>query len=417
MRRMLAVSIPLLGALCSCGNAPEKPRGEFHDHAGLPATAGPDEAQGLAVANSQFAFELYRVLPTSGNLIYSPHSIASGLAMLYAGARGSTAQQLANSVHFNLKGEPLLAAFATLNHNVLAIGGDDAVQLRQANAIWTQSGLNLQAGFVDMLMRHYRVAPMTADFASQPEPVRREINAWVENHTAGYVKALLPAGSVDSMTRLVIANALHLKGAWQCPFKTTSTREGDFELANGAHQRMPMMVQTDSYRYAENADLQAVAVTLQGAEMSLLLLLPRAGKFARVEASLDAAFFYRLIGDLQLYGVRLRMPRFAVTTHTDMVPALQSLGITQAFGDGEADFSGITDTGHLHADHVMHTAVITADESGVEAAAATGGTVSCTSLPLVDATVDVNRPFLFAVWHHATKAVLFIGRVANPSGS
>jgi serpin B len=119
------------------------------------------------------------------------------------------------------------------------------------------------------------------------------------------------------------------------------------------------------------------------------------------------------------YTVHLFMPRFGVETRADLVPSLKRLGMTLATS-GAADFSGITSPSQMFIAAVIHQANIDVDETGTEAAAATAVIGDTTGgcggpQPAKTITLRLNRPFLFILHDVKTGAILFMGRVLDPS--
>jgi len=375
----------------------------------------------LVNGNSAFAFDLYHFLrkEKDGNLFYSPYIISLALAMTYAGARGETAQQMADTLHFTLPQDRLHPAFNSLNLELASRGegaqGKDSkgFRLHIANAIWGQQGHKFLPTFLDTLAENYGARLRLLDFAGNPEASRVTINDWVSDQTEGKIKNLIPQGVICEWTRLVLTNAVYFNAAWAEPFKEDLTTDGPFHLLDGSQVTVPMMRQTTSFGYAEGEGYQAVELPYDGRELAMVILLPAAGKFEAFENSLDAGKVEAIIENLNYRKVALTMPKFEVESYFSLADALAAMGMPVAFSRG-ADFSGMDGTRNFRISNVIHKAFVSVDEGGTEAAAATAVVMVPIGMPAPAVEVTVDRPFIFLIRDIETDAILFIGRVVNP---
>ena len=385
-----------------------------------PDVSGADLAT-LVEGNSAFAFNLYQALREGdGNLFYSPYSISLALAMTYAGAQGETAQQMADTLQFVLPQNRLHPAFNDLDLELARRGegaeGKDGegFRLNIVNAIWGQKDYEFLSDFLDLLAENYGAGLRVLDFASAPEESRITINNWVSDQTEGRIEDLIPQGLIDALTRLVLTNAIYFNAAWQYPFEEDMTEDGPFYLLDGGEVTVPMMRQTELLGYAEGDGYQAVELPYDGGELSMIILLPQAGQFETFEGSLDAQQVDEIIGRLEHRQVTLAMPRFEFESSFGLREALVAMGMPVAFS-GDADFSGMTGNRDLFIAEVIHKAFVSVDEAGTEAAAATAVVMPTSMPPDEIIEVTVNRPFVFLIHDIETGAILFIGRVVNPS--
>jgi serpin B len=375
----------------------------------------------LVEGNSTFAFDLYQAIRESdGNLFYSPYSISLALAMTYAGARGETAQQMADTLQFVLPQDRLHPAFNALDLELGRRGegaeGKDGegFRLNIVNAIWGQKDYEFLSDFLDLLAENYGAGLRVLDFASAPEDARITINNWVSDQTEGRIEDLIPQGLINALTRLVLTNAIYFNAAWQYPFEEDMTEDGPFYLLDGGEVTVPMMRQTESFGYAEGDGYQAVELLYDGGELSMVILLPQAGQFEAFEGSLDAQQVDEIIGSLEYRQVTLTMPKFEFESSFGLGETLSAMGMPVAFS-GAADFSGMTGNRDLFIADVVHKAFVSVDEAGTEAAAATAVVMELTAAPETPVEVTVNHPFIFLIHDIETGAILFIGRVVNPS--
>ena len=372
----------------------------------------------LVLGNSAFAFDLYQALSTAdGNLFYSPYSISAALAMTYAGARGETEQQMADTLHYTLPQDRLHPAFNALDLELASRGkgakgqDDKGFRLKIANALWGQQDYQFLTAFLDVLAENYGSGLNLLDFIKAPEESRITINNWVSNQTEGKIKDLIPPGVIDDLTRLVLTNAIYFNAAWLHPFGTRP--DNTFHLLDGSEVSVPMMVGLGS-GYASGEGYQAVELSYQGNELSMVILLPDAGQFEAFERRLDTQYVNTIISNIayndmvELSG----MPKFKFESSFSLANTLAAMGMPVAFS-GAADFSGITGRQDLSIKEVLHKAFVSVDEAGTEAGAATAIVVFPASQAQL--VVNVDRPFIFLIRDIKTGAIVFIGRVVDPS--
>jgi len=385
-----------------------------------PAVSGTDMGT-LVNGNNSFAFDLYQVLRQSGeNLFYSPYSISEALAMTYAGARGGTEKDMAGALHFTLAQDRLHPAFNSLDLQLKQRGegakgkDNEGFRLNVVNAIWGQKDYQFLGQFLDVLAENYGAGLRLLDFISETEPSRIMINKWVSDQTEERIKDLIPQGVIDELTRLVLTNAIYFNAAWQYPFEETATADGLFFLLNGSNVTVPLMRQTESLRYTEGTNYQAVELPYDGRELSMVILLPKAGQFEVFEQSLDAVVVKGIIDRLEGGQVALTMPKFEYEYSLGLKKALTTLGMGVAFTP-DADLSGMDGKRDLLIQDVIHKAFVSVDEAGTEAAAATAVIVGTTSVPAQPVEVKINRPFIFLIRDIPTGSMIFVGRVLNPA--
>ena len=374
----------------------------------------------LVEGNSAFAFELYQALKgKDGNLFYSPYSISMALAMTYAGARGDTAEQMADTLDFLLEQERLHPAFNWLDTELASRGegaqGKDGegFRLNIVNAIWGQKDYSFLPTFLDVLAENYGAGLRILDFINETEKSRITINDWVSEQTEGRIKDLIPQGAIDALTRLVLTNAIYFNAAWEYPFDEDITANGPFYLLDGGQVSVPMMRQTESFGYTDGEGYQAVELLYDGGELSMVVLLPEAGQFQAFEEGLEAQKVNDIIDSLQLTEVALTMPKFEFDSDFSLKDTLAEMGMPVAFS-GAADFSGMTGNPELAISDVLHKAFVSVDEAGTEAAAATAVIVGETAMPAEPLPVTIDRPFIFFIRDIETGAILFVGRVMDP---
>ena len=374
-----------------------------------------DDAATFANDNLAFSVDMYLALRSSqpGNFVFSQTSISTALAMLYAGAGTTTAAQMSDTLHFSLPAARLHAAFNALD---LALttppprSQPAAFRLTFANSIWIQDGFSVLPAYLDTLAENYGAGLFVEDFQTAPEPARNAINGWVADRTEGQIPSLFPQGSINTLTRLVLANAVFFHGDWKVPFKKDSPNEVFHALTGDVS--VPTMHGNYNAAIWSGAGWNAAAIDYVGNTASMIVVVPDAGTFAAFESGLTVESLNAILAGARPSGsADLIMPRFKFSTDVGLNETLSALGMPEAFGD-RADFSGINGARDLRVQSVIHKAIIAVDEKGTTASAATGVSVGVTSVP---PTLVVDRPFLFFVRHNPTGAILFQGRVVDPS--
>jgi serpin B len=376
-----------------------------------------DDTATLASDNLGFAVDLYKALGTArSNLVFSPASISIALAMTYAGAGTTTATEMATTLHFTMPPDRLHPAFDALDLALTTppAGSDpNAFALTIANTTWGQRGFSFLPTYLDLLAQDYGGGLRTVDFAAAPEPSRTAINAWVSEQTDRRISQLLPAGSIDSSTRLVLTDAVYFHGDWRKPFDPNSPM-GTFH-ADGGDVAVAMMFNEKSVVPVwSGTGWRAAAVPYVGDTTSMVLIVPDQGTFAAFEAGLTASGLATIVSGQTGTGA-VAMPRFKFSTATSLKKALMTMGMPSAFDSISADFSAIDGARDLSISDVVHQADIAVDEEGTTAAAAAAVTLQNTSAEVNTNTLVVDRPFLFFIRHNPTGAILFAGRVMDPT--
>jgi serine protease inhibitor len=369
----------------------------------------------LVHGNTVFALGLYHQLQTvEGNLFFSPYSISTALAMTYAGARGDTATQMAQALHFHLEPEQLHAAFALLDAKLEAIAEQGHVQLRVANALWPHQDYPFLESFL-ALTRHYYGVQITPVNYRAPEVARQTINAWVEECTERKIKDLIPDGVLDALTRLVLTNAIYFKGDWASQFDPSLTDDAPFWVTADEQIRRPLMHQTYGFGYAAAPGLQLLELPYAGEELSMLVLLPNAVDGLReLEEGLTPENLAEWCGRLRQCEVRVWLPRFEITLPLRLGGVLAARGMVDAFSPPDADFSGMDGGRLLYIYAVLHKAFVAVNEEGTEAAAATAVVMRARSVAHLPPEFRADHPFIFMIRERSSGSILFLGRVVRP---
>lgn len=392
----------------------------------------PPEVRVLVAGQSAFGLALYgRLAEGTGNLLLSPYSVHTALAMTRAGARGETAAQMDRVLRLPESGTPqawktLVSALGT--PPAVRPGGDPAdttntaYSLSVANALWGQRGFPFVPEFRSLLESAYGAGLREVDFAQGPA-VRKEINDWVLSKTNDKIKDLIPEGLPTPDTRLALVNAIHFLAQWDQPFPEARTTDLAFTNVKGERVNVKGMRRTDHGAYYEDAGVQVLTLRYRQGAAEMLVALPKPGAgpadgLAALERGLSVEGLERWSAGARNAKVALTLPRFKFESTNELSRTLAALGMPAAFDPTAADFRGMADVPGqpLYVGPVLHKAFIAVDEKGTEAAAATAVMMGARSVPQPEEPVPFvcDRPFLFVLRHRLTGALLFVGRLALP---
>ncbi|MEV7021307.1 serpin family protein [Kitasatospora sp. NPDC093558] len=388
--------------------------------AGRPAV-DPAQVAATAAGTDAFGLDLLHTLTAEPdaagrNLVLSPSGLATLLAMLLPGARGTTADELAKALHTGLTPQQYALATGALDRSAPA---DDDVTLRQSDDLWTQQGFAVQPDYLQTLADAFDTGVHPADFRADPENARKAVNAAVEKATEGRIKDLFAQGQISTETRMVLTDALYLKAKWASPFKPEHTADRPFHKLDGSAPNVSTMAQSGSLKYAEGSGgivgepWQAVELPYTGGGLAMDVIVPAQGGFAAFSKGLDQAQLDRILGGLAPRPVDLELPRFHFDTSKELTTTLRALGVNTAF-DRNADFGGMSKEA-LTIGTVVQKATIEVDEEGTVAAAGSGAGMAGAAAPAPrPAQLHVDRPFLFLIRDTSSGRPLFLGQVTDP---
>jgi serpin B len=374
-----------------------------------------------AQSSGAFGLDLLRRLPP-GNLVFSPDSIETALAMAGEGARGQTAAQIARVTHLPspaaFVGLGALQADLALESAATAKGDPQAPRLAIANGLFVQEGFALQPQFLAGLQSGFGAVPQTENFQTRNAEAVQAVNEWGSAHTEGLIPQVV--SSLRPETRLVLANAVYLDAKWADPFEARATSPASFHAPGGASQ-VPFMHETASLPYAAGRGYRAVELPYRSSTLSLLLVMPQGRSLARMQRGLTIAGLDRIARRLRTRAVTLSLPKFHVHFQEEhLAEPLKALGMTLPFSEAGADFSGMSSCRCLHIGEVAHVADIRVAEEGTVAAAVTvvvAEALSARTHVRPPVRFDADRPFLFFLRDDRTGAVLFAGRLTDAAAA
>ncbi|MBN3313106.1 ILEU inhibitor, partial [Atractosteus spatula] len=420
----------------------------------------------LASAHTSFSLDLFKRLSAdnrTGNVFFSPLSISSALAMVYLGAQGNTATEMAQvssdtvrlsshcvsillnekktqcrklkSSHITLQlttGNPLKLSSCETVEDDLHVGFSKLIselnkagapyKLSMANRLYGEKSFNFVEQYIAETRKHYQAELEPVDFITGAEAARQNINAWVEKQTQEKIKDLLAKGTIDSMTRLVLVNAIYFKGNWEKKFNMAATREAPFHLNKNETKPVQMMYQKGKFalKFIPEVSCQILELPYLGKELSMLIMLPSAivddstglEKLER-ELTYGKLMEWTKPDMMDIKEVEVLLPKLKFQEAYDLKEVLKSMGMVDAFDSTRSDFSGMSSSSQLFLSKVVHKSFVELNEEGTEAAAATA-VVMVVDCAMIIPHFTANHPFLFFIRHNKSQHILFYGRFCSP---
>jgi serpin B len=390
----------------------------------------------FASASNQLSFRLLEVAggEADENFSLSGPSIELALAMTAGGARGDTLAQLREGISLAEKDDPAKLGQAILAHWAAEAGASKpmgardpemkpGVELRPANRLYGERSTEFESAFLELTRTAFGAPLEKVDFKGNFDGARKEINAWVAEQTREKIIELLPERSLDSLTRMVLVNALYFKGRWAAQFDENRTRDEPFQVA-GKPINVPTMTKNDRFAYKRDKDIELLSIPYEGNRFAMMIVMPTGtASVEGIQKGLDAHRWEQWRTSLEPAYLTLSLPRFAVKpgNSIELKSAFQALGMRLPFDRTKADFRAMADPASpdelLYIAKIFHQSVVEVDEMGTEAAAATAVVMAARAGPPRPALhLKIDRPFLFSIYDKASGTMLFLGRVADPRG-
>nr|AHI48498.1 serine protease inhibitor [Penaeus japonicus] len=384
----------------------------------FPAYPHQEDVNTLAVSQNNFTRDMYVHLAQkkAGNLFISPFSIMTALGMTYAGAKGNTEEEMRSVLHLTQESEAVHNAFQDVVSDIKTEAPE--YELRTSNMAYVSNKLSLLSEFANTLKEKYLSSSKVVDFG-ESEAVRKEINDIVEKETNSKIKDLIPSGVLNSLTRMVLVNAVYFKGLWQNQFNESETYDQEFWISAEESVQVPMMHIKKKFRYFNHKGLNStiLAMDYKGSRLSMVFVLPnKRDGLAEVEAKLADTDLYAIDRGLHSVEVEVSLPKFKLEESLELVEYLQGMGMKDLFDEGKSDLSGISGNRDLFVSNVIHKAFLEVNEKGSEAAAATVvGIVLCAHIgPEEDYKFEADHPFFFYIKDKLSNIILFSGRLLKP---
>ncbi|MBZ3884587.1 Serpin B6 [Sciurus carolinensis] len=369
-----------------------------------------------------FALNLLKMLgeDSSKNVFFSPISISSALAMVFMGAKGSTAVQMAQVLSLNKSsssgGGDVHQGFQSLLTEVNKTGTQ--YLLRTANRLFGEKSYDFLSSFKDSCHKFYQAEMEQLDFVNAAEESRKHINTWVAKKTEDKIPELLSAGSLSANTNLVLVNAIYFKGNWDQQFDKKLTEERPFKVSKNEEKPVQMMFKKSTFKmtYIGEIFTKILVLPYVSEELNMIIMLPDEHidlKTVEKELTYEKYTEWTRPDKMDEEEVEVFLPQFKLEENYDLEEVLCSLGMTDAFEQARADFSGMSSQGNLYLSKVVHKSFVEVNEEGTEAAAATGAVLMMRCLRFTP-RFCADHPFLFFIQHSRTRGILFCGRVSSP---
>ncbi|KAB5540170.1 hypothetical protein PHYPO_G00098740 [Pangasianodon hypophthalmus] len=362
--------------------------------------------------NAEFAFALYHKLSSHAdakgkNIFFSPLSISMALSMLALGAKGETHSEIFNTLGYSsITEDQVNEAYENLlqmlDHN------KEAMLLETGGGLAVREGFKPVDKFLKDLQHFYRTEAFSVDF-SKPEVAVEEVNKFIAKKTKDTITDMVK--SLEPETVMVLINYIYFKGKWEKPFVAEATRKADFHVDENTKVTVDMMkAKDDQYNIYITKNITLIKLLYYG-NASMVIILPREGKIEEMEKHITNDHLKDWLGKTRQRSVDLYMPKFSISASACLGDTLKEMGIVDAFSD-KADFSGMSEEIPLKVSKVLHKAILNVDEKGTEAAGTTTVEIVQRAMPL---PIHIDRPFLVFIVEEASKSILFMGKIINPT--
>ena len=357
---------------------------------------------------------MYKALAasTTSNMIFSAYAVQTAMGMMYAGAGGNTATNMAQTMSWRLSPTDLPVAHAQLASVIATNANNEGVALQTGTRLWVDATLGLKADYAAGLAQNYQANAVVQPLLSDAEGSRQTINAWVSDQTHALIPSLIPAQALEGAI-LVQTAAIYFKAPWVATFDRDSAANTPFTHTDGSQSMVTMVRASDIFSYANTDDYQAIDINYGRGSMALLVVIPK-GTWTAFEQSLEGAFVHRVLAGLGGSRVDVSLPVLDLQQTPDMTAALKSMGLSDAF-NADADFSAIGAL-PVNMSQILEQATLKLDENGTEAAAAAAviGEITAANIDPDIVTFTADHPFFFAVHDTISGTPLFTGRVLAP---
>lgn len=388
----------------------------------------------LAQTENEFAFDLYGKLSQQhGNLVFSPFSVANARDMVFLGAKGATADEIAGVLHLpapasadlpsalvHAAQQRVLFSSDYSARNAISAAVSGGFQFENADALWGMREEPFKLAYLASVKSAFGGELSPTDFTN-PRGAADRINAWVAEKTHGRITDLISADAITPQTRLVLTDAVYFKAGWATDFDEAASKPGMFHVSPGQDVTVRMMHATGHYSMTRGEGMEMLEIPYRYYDASLLIILPdEPGGLAAVESERSAQRLSYWLEYEQQFNVAMSIQAFKTGSDLELSTVLRALGMKRAFTPFQADLSLIADdkASPLYVGDVVHKAFIDVHEKGTEAAAATGVVTAMSAgiePPVEDVTFVADHPFIYVIRANGSGDILFMGRVENPA--
>jgi len=364
--------------------------------------------------NNKFAFDFFGKVSEkgSGNIFFSPISLSSAMSMTFAGSSDETKKQIAKVFHFESNESKYHQKqgkiLKKLNSNA------DSVQLNLVNTLWAEKTYPFKKDYSKLIQKSYSAAIHPVDFINKADESRIQINDEISKLTFDKINDLLPSGSINSLTRLVLTNAIYFKGSWKFKFDKKNTYDGNFNITSQNRIKCKMMSLKGRFNYFADSKIQAIELPYKGNNISMIIIVPSKNlTLDEYTKGFNHKAYEEILKGFSNDEINITIPKFKISTGYQLKPLLSEMGMPIAFTD-DANFSKMTSQNDLKISDVFHKAYVEVNEEGTEAAAATAVVIALKSIR-EERSFVANRPFIFLIRDRVSGTLLFMGRIVDPS--
>uniref|UniRef100_A0A8C6SSK9 Si:ch1073-416d2.3 n=1 Tax=Neogobius melanostomus TaxID=47308 RepID=A0A8C6SSK9_9GOBI len=370
----------------------------------------------LSHKNMDFAMNLYRRISSYNDkdVFFSPLSISTTFAALLMATGGDTREEMLTGLNLRQleeanRPELIPRLFQLLHENITQNG---SLQLDQDMTMFLSEKLDAEKAFEEQMREYFQAEIKTVDFSNARRCVAR-INDHIKGKTKGRLKDMI--STLDAETELMLVDTIFFRGEWKSPFNSNLTKTEPFYIDNYNIVQVQMMYREDRFYMGHDVSLGAKVLKLPYDHgVSMLILLPNKGvDYTVIDDEINADRFQGWLRNMRKIKVEVHLPKFKMEESYELHKVLPDMGFSTLFTN-IANLTNLHKNKELKVSEVLHKAVIDVDETGTTAAAATSVGIMPYSLP---PSFIANRPFFFFIFHEDTNALLFMGRVIDPTKS
>lgn len=362
------------------------------------------------VAVTDFAVRLFQASAEEDkNTLISPLSVLSALSMTVNGAKGDTLTQMETvlGMQTNELNEYLYSY-------IKALPQGENYKLNLANSIWftDDERFSVNQDFLQLNADYYGADIYRAAF---DQSTCNDINNWVKDKTDGMIPEILDEIPKEAVMYLV--NALAFDAEWADTYEKGQIEPGIFTLEDGTEQEASFMYSEEN-NYLEDEHATGVMKYYKECKYAFVALLPNEGvSVSEYVDILDGEHLNKMIENRTNPVVKTAIPKFESEYSTEMSKVLSGMGMSDAFDDDKADFTGLgTSTdGNIYINRVLHKTFISVGEKGTKAGAATVVEMmdECALEQDEPKVVTLDRPFVYMLIDCETNIPFFIGTMMN----
>ena len=350
------------------------------------------------------------------NTVCSPVNVYMALTMLAEAASGQTRQQI-----LDVLGTSDIEKLRSNANNIWRANYSDnpLIKCQLANSLWMRDDLSYNETLFKILAEYHHADMFVGEFGS--DAMNKELASWTDDHTGGLLKDYTKDMKLDAEGVMELVSAIYFKGTWIEPFMKNATEEQTFHGASGDSQ-CEMMSQSGPGSYYWGDDFSAIFLNISYGGGMLFFLPDEDSSLKALCTDPQVLDVIKNVYDPEYENtkhlmINKKIPKFSLSSKTDLRTSLKALGITDAFDPKKADFTSLVEgfTDDIWVDKADHAAMVMIDEEGVTGAAYTDLAMAGGAMPpteVVDFVLD--RPFLYTVIGN-DGTILFAGTVYDLS--